>query len=325
MPYGRVSMRIVLVALMGALLMPLAPTAPMAHFIGSAVARSQERTDGDTRAGSQEGSRGGRSYIVVLDQEPTGGRGGDIGRRAAIREVVRELGQAHGLGVTHIYDAALAGFAAEIPNEAALQQLKRDPRVVAIEADRSLSFTAQELPTGVDRIGGDVARENRAPTTAGRPVAVIDSGIDATHPDLTGVVQGGYDCTTSQERWGTDGYGHGTHVSGIIAALNNDIGVVGVAPGTPLYDVRIGDNSGAISMSWALCGLDWATRNAAATGIKVANLCFAGAAVAADQNSCGSTTTALHNAICGLVSAGVSVVAAAGNGSKDASSVVPAT
>ena len=116
-------------------------------------------------------------------------------------------------------------------------------------------------------------------------------------------MQGGYDFTTSQERWGHDGYGHGTHVAGIISALNNDIGVVGVAPGTPLYDVRIGDDTGAIEMSSAPCGLDWVTGNAVVTGVTVANLSFAGAAIAADHNSCGSTTTALHNAIYSLVSA----------------------
>jgi subtilisin family serine protease len=304
MPYRRISITIMVVALVGALLTALMPL---------------------TSAAPNERSRGGDAYIVVLDQEPTGGRGQDNSRGAAVREVARELGQAHGLAVTHVYEAALAGFAARVPNETALRQLKRDPRVLAVEPDRPLEFTAQTLPTGVDRIGGDVEQENRAPTAAGRPVAVIDSGIDATHPDLKGVVQGGYDCTTTQETWGHDGYGHGTSVSGIISALNNDIGVVGVAPGTPLYDVRVGDDAGAMFTSWTLCGLDWVTKNAAAYNIKVANMSFAGVAVTADHNACGPTTSALHNAICSLGAVGVTAVAAAGNDSKDANTAIPAT
>jgi subtilisin len=317
-----ISITLIVLALVGALLATLMPPASAAP---RERASRKQVTSGEEVSRGTERSRGGDSYIIVLDQEPTGGRGRDNGRGAAVREVARELGQAHGLGITLVYDAAVAGFAAKVPNEAALRQLKGDPRVLAVEPDRPLSFTAQELPTGVDRIGGDVVQENRAPTVPGLPVAVIDSGIDASHPDLAGVVQGGYDCTTSQETWGHDGYGHGTHVAGIIAALNNNIGVVGVAPGTPLFDVRIGDDTGAIRMSGALCGLDWVVQHAAGSGIKVANLSFAGAATAADQNPCGPTTTALHNAICSMVSAGVATVAAAGNGSTDANSAVPAT
>src|SRR5215212_6025786 len=88
MSYRRISITIVLVALVGALLTTLMPLTSAA---------SKDRSSGKAAASSQEGSGGGDSYIIVLNQEPTGGRGRDNGPGAAIREVVHELDQAHGL------------------------------------------------------------------------------------------------------------------------------------------------------------------------------------------------------------------------------------
>jgi subtilisin family serine protease len=155
---------------------------------------------------------------------------------------------------------------------------------------------------------------------------VIDTGIAKAHPDLN--VAGGYDCTsTYRARYG-DADGHGTHVAGIIGATNTGSGVVGVAPGTPLYGVRVFDAKGYGSDATVICGIDWVVKNAAAKGIKVANMSVVLTASPEDQNRCGSTgtpTTALHEAICRLTAAGVKVVAAAGNVGKNASTLAPAT
>jgi subtilisin len=375
MPYRRISITIVVVALVGALLSTLLPLTSAASRerdtrrpvssteevsrgkdrSGAKERKSGKERSGDTpvssgeevvsdepRAGTREvtsvqevtnrneRSGGGDTYIIVLDQEPTGGRGRANGRGAAVREVARELGQTHGLGVEQVYDAALAGFAATVPNEAALQRLKQDPRVKSVEPDRRLA-AFDDFPLGVDRVGADSVSENVLPTQparSGAPVAVLDTGIDASHDDLAGVVQGGIDCTTpggDSTRFGIDIEGHGTHIAGTISALNNGIGVVGVAPGTPLYDVKVlGDDRGG-QTSWTICGLDWVAKNAATLGIKVVNMSLGGQAVAADHNACGATTTALHNAICAVTATGVRITAAAGNSSIDANTIVPAT
>src|SRR5215211_5833120 len=125
----RISITLVVLAVVGALLVTLMP--PTSAAPRERVNRKQV-TSGEEASRGTERSRAADSYIIVLDQEPTGARGRDNGRGVAVREVARELGQAHGLGITHIYDAAVAGFAAQVPNEAALRQLKGDPRVLAV-------------------------------------------------------------------------------------------------------------------------------------------------------------------------------------------------
>src|SRR5436190_1387777 len=69
-----------------------------------------------------------------------------------------------------------------------------------------------------------------------------------------------------------DDNGHGTHVSGTIAARNDGEGVVGVAPGTHLFAVKVLDSQGGGSLSDMICGVDWVTAHAASLGIKVANM-----------------------------------------------------
>ena len=363
MPYRGISIAMIVFLLMGGLLtalVPVAQTAPKGRASsqersnpkkqdnGKKRPNAKKRSPGKERTGSQEASAGGdisggqqptssqagsggsNSYIIVLNQDVAGGRGPQNGRGAAVREVAREMGQAHGLGVTQVYDTAVVGFAAKVPNDAALKRLQGDPRVVAIEPDRRMA-AFDDFPLGVDRVGADAAGENvqpAQPARSGAPVAVLDTGIDASHDDLAGVVKGGIDCTKPAgegDRFGIDIEGHGTHVSGTISALNNGIGVVGVAPGTPLYDVKVLGDDRIGQTSWTICGLDWVARNAATLGIKVVNMSLGGQALAADHNVCGSTTTALHNAVCAVTATGVRITAAAGNSSIDANSIVPAT
>ena len=111
-------------------------------------------------------------------------------------------------------------------------------------------------------------------------VGVLDSGIDATHPDLVGQVDasasvsciGGVPDTTPSV-WSNDVIGHGTHVSGIIAAKQNGIGIVGVAPGVRLAAVKVAvddvndPNFGSVFADAVVCGIDWAV----AHGVDVMN------------------------------------------------------
>jgi subtilisin family serine protease len=149
-------------------------------------------------------------------------------------------------------------------------------------------------------------------------VAVIDTGIDLDHPDLN--VAGGKNCTTSSGF--DDANGHGTHVAGTIGALDNDVGVVGVAPGARVWPVRVLDRRGSGSWSWVICGIDWVTQNK--ESIEVANMSLGGSGSEPSASGC-VTGNALHDAICRSVAQGVTYTVAAGNESTNAATRVPAS
>jgi len=112
-------------------------------------------------------------------------------------------------------------------------------------------------------------------------------------------------------------------VAGIIAALDNSIGVVGVAPQAKLIPVKVLDRTGSGTWSSVICGIDWVTANASSLGIKVANMSLGGTGTS--DNNCGNTNSdALHKAVCRSRDAGVTYVVAAGNESGSASKLVPA-
>lgn len=92
-------------------------------------------------------------------------------------------------------------------------------------------------------------------------------------------------------------------MAGTIAARNNGTGVVGVAPGTRLYAVKVLNSSGSGSFSQVICGIDWVTANAAALKIKVVNMSLGGSG--SNDSNCGNTNSdALHRAICASTAAG---------------------
>jgi subtilisin family serine protease len=127
-------------------------------------------------------------------------------------------------------------------------------------------------------------------------VAVLDTGIDVKHPDLR--VAGGASFVKGSKSYSDDN-GHGTHVAGIIAALDNEIGVVGVAPGAELYAVKVLNKQGSGFISWVVAGIEWSISNE----MQVISM------------SLGSTSdsTTLHDVITLAYSRGIVLVAAAGN------------
>lgn len=230
-----------------------------------------------------------------------------------------------GVRATLIYRSALRGYAGTIPTSK-LAILRRDPRVASIRPDRRFHIAAQTIPTGVKRIGG-----LKIGTGSGVNVAVIDTGIDTSHPDLAANIAGGYNCTTPDTTQYIDANGHGSHVAGIIAGINNTIGTRGVAPSAKLWAIRVLDFQGFGLESWIVCGLDFVDTKSPANGgpIKIANLSIE--ADGADDGNCGfSNADAIHQSVCRLVNHGVTVIAAAGNGdpdtlvAKDVKFVVPA-
>jgi subtilisin len=255
-------------------------------------------------AGTAAGGRISGQYIVVVKS------GYDA------RAVAHDHASSAGADVFAMYRSALNGYAARLSDQG-LARVRADSRVLFVSADRRVRAAAQSLPTGVNRIQGDASStfSGNGSGSVNVAVAVIDTGIDLSHPDLN--VVGGKNCSTG--RTYNDGNGHGTHVAGTIAAKDDGAGVVGMAPGARLYAVRVLNNSGSGSWSSVACGIDWVTANAASKGIKVANMSLGGSG---SDGSCGSS--ALHQAICNSVAAGVTYVVAAGNSGADLKGFVPA-
>jgi subtilisin family serine protease len=119
---------------------------------------------------------------------------------------------------------------------AALDALHADPRVAFVTPDVELQPAEQMLPTGVDRVDGELSStvSGDGAGSVDVNVAILDTGIDLAHPDLN--ARGGFDCVKKESRSFNDENGHGTHVAGIVAARDNGFGVVGLAPG--VGDVR---------------------------------------------------------------------------------------
>ena len=95
----------------------------------------------------------------------------------------------------------------------------------------------------------------------GALVAILDTGIDRNHEDLNGQIIAEVNFTASPVP--NDSYGHGTHVAGIIAAKDNGVGIVGIAPGCPLLNVKVADDSGRCQASALAKGIVWAANNGA--------------------------------------------------------------
>jgi len=241
------------------------------------------------------------------------------------------LGHRFGLHLDHIFQQALKGFAARIPARL-VNAVLLDASVQYVVPDQEVVAFAQTVPTGIQRIGADhntVAPIDGIDERVDVGIAIIDTGINQAHPDLN--VKGGacfvvtsfFGIVTSTCSSPEDDNGHGTHVAGIAAALDNDIGVVGVAPGARLYAVKVLGQNGNGSLSNVIKGIDWVTQNAGALKIKVANMSLG--ASGTDDGNCGrSNNDPLHTAICNSVAAGVTYVVAAGNSTADAKNTIPA-
>ncbi|MGK2849476.1 MAG: S8 family serine peptidase [Candidatus Limnocylindrales bacterium] len=254
-------------------------------------------------------------FIVILDQDVDPGT------------LIKRHGQRNGVRATASYDTAFRGYAASL-SPSQRRGLLSDPNVSAIVPDELIELTAQTVPTGVSRVGARqsaVAAINGTDQRVDADIAIVDTGI-ALHPDLN--VVGGVNCTTSDRSNWHDWNGHGTHVAGTVAALDNDIGVVGVAPGARLWAVRILNSQGSGLLSWYICGLDWILaqrdpNDASRPLIEGVNMSVAKRG--SDDVNCGySNADVLHQAICRVVAGGITVVAAAANASTSAAAYVPA-
>ena len=201
-----------------------------------------------------------------------------------------------------------------LPNRAATEKLKANSNVIRIDDDvlvetldikeeirgvKKMGIKPQPpetLPWGIDRVDAELVW----PTIrgAGIKVGVIDTGIDLSHPDLVLNIKGGYNAINPLNS-PNDNNGHGTHVAGIMGAVDNTIGVIGVGPQINLYAIKVLGASGSGYLSDVIEGLDWAIVN----GMNVVNM------------SLGTSDDILsfREAVQRVNAAGIVQVAAAGN------------
>ena len=225
------------------------------------------------------------------------------------RDLANDLARLHGFALRQTYAVALKGFAARMPAVVA-ERLASDPDVAYVEPDLYAHAVLHEngfqtLTTGVDRVDADLnatASIDGVDNWVDVDIAIIDTGIDLDHPDLNVFKDKSF---IRRVQSGNDDNGHGTHVAGIAAALDNDIGVVGMAPGARLWALKVLDRNGSGSFSDVIKAIDFVTGKA--SEIEVANMSLGG------QGRLDSLRTAIRNS----VAAGVVYVVAAGNSSQD--------
>ena len=195
-----------------------------------------------------------------------------------------------------------------LSDKAAVEKLKANPDVLRIDDDVEVfalarkndqtgSVQAQVTPWGIDKIDAEMVwpTGNNADTIK---VGIIDTGISKDHPDLKANIKGGVNTIRPQKSWNDDN-GHGSHVAGIVAALNNSSGVVGAAPLADLYAIKVLNANGSGYLSDVIEGIQWAV----AKNMRVVNMSL----------GTGSDILSMRDAVIAARNAGVVVVAAAGN------------
>jgi len=190
----------------------------------------------------------------------------------------------------------------------AVEQFKKRSDVELVEVDPKRYLSAQSIPFGITMVEANSVADI-AQSVEGMKVCIMDTGYDITHQDLPSNYvsgddgYGGYD----SGNWFEDGHGHGTHVSGTIAAVGNDIGVIGVNPSgfLPLHMVKVFNSSG----NWAYgSDLAAAVGQCINAGAKVISMSLGGSGASAVE----------QQAFDDAYSAGLLSIAAAGNGGNSA-------
>ncbi|WP_051360122.1 S8 family serine peptidase [Adhaeribacter aquaticus] len=265
-------------------------------------------------------------YIVVFKSK-TESASEIINDLVASREVEKT-------GIKGIYNGRIKGFYGRLSKNQ-VQLLLHDPEVLSIEPDQLISLgkptkggggggtteptpTPTPTPTDPTYAGLTVMAGETIPTGvamvgygdgAGRTAWVIDSGVDATHPDLnvdaTRSVSFVTGVTSVQ-----DGFGHGTMVAGVIGAKNNGSGIIGVAANATIVALRVLDDAGAGTLSNLIRAVDYVTTNGQAND--VVNISI----------SAGASST-LDTSIKNCAAKGIFISIAAGNSAVDCSNNSP--
>jgi serine protease len=191
-------------------------------------------------------------------------------------------------------------------NRTAAEQLLRDSRTEVEKKVYALDDPNQAQLWALPKIRATEAWSTS--TGAGVTVAVLDTGVSASHPDLAGQVLTGYNAFTGTTGTSSDVHGHGTHVSGTIAAIaGNGIGVAGVAPNVKILPVKVLQDDGGGTSTSAAQGIVWAADH----GAQVISMSLG-----------GGYSQSYDNAIAYARSKNVVVVASAGNSRQQGSPVM---
>ncbi|QIL02601.1 S8 family serine peptidase [Sphingomonas sinipercae] len=249
------------------------------------------------------------SYICVFNK-------GAVGRGAAAAEANRAAASVGGR-VNHVYSVAIRGFAANMSAQAVERMRANNPNIAYCEQDQVMSTPpiqaaappsgggsvqpAQETPRGIARVKGGVAGTFAT-------AWVIDTGLDFTHPDLN--TDAARSRSFLRDTSPADQNGHGTHVAGTIAARDNAIGVIGVAPGATVVAVRVLDRRGSGANSGVIAGVDYVAQYGRPGDV-------------ANMSLGGGVSTALDQAVIAAAAGGVRFALAAGNESDNANNHSP--
>ena len=250
------------------------------------------------------------SYVCVFNK-------GSVSRGNAQAEANRAA-QAAGAQLKHVYSVALQGFAANASAQGIERMKAANPNIAYCEQDQVFTTgpiradappsggggvqPAQETPWGIARVNGGAAGTFAT-------AWVIDSGIDLTHPDLNVDVARSRNFV-ERETSPLDTNGHGTHVAGTIAAYDNTIGVIGVAPGARVVAVRVLNRRGSGTTSGVIAGVDYVAQNGRAGDV-------------ANMSLGGGVSAALDTAVVNASGGGVRFALAAGNESDHANNHSP--
>ena len=280
-----------------------------------------------------------KSYIVVVDDVELNTElsklKGYEKKQEAVKSASSKILKRAGIldsEVEHVYGTAIKGFSVKMaPGQ--LKQLENDPAVKYIEEDQIISLRlpdlkikkgkpikpdpspdpepTQEIPWGITRVHG--VDEYQGTSKAW----IVDTGIDLDHKDLNvNTTLSKSFVVTDRKSNPDDQNGHGTHVAGTIAAINNDIGVIGVAPGAELVSCRVLDRRGSGSFSWTVAALDYIATEGIGKSGDVVNMSLGPSVRYID--------TAVDDAVKYVASKGIKISIAAGNESDDCSYYSPA-
>ncbi len=251
------------------------------------------------------------SYIFVFDDK--------VEYKMPVKQMATELAKTYRGEVRHSYSHIIRGFSARMSAEDAQRMFEDNPDIKYYEpngvcyaigkppwaggGDDEEPPSGQEIPWGISRVGGGVAGNF---CTAW----IIDSGVDYDHPDLN------VDTTRSiafvrSKNGGDDDNGHGTHVAGTIAAIDNNIDVIGVAPGATVVAVKVLDRRGSGTWDAVLAGIDYVAQHAASCDV-------------ANMSLGGGYSQALNDAVENAART-CAFTLAAGNESMDANLTSPAS
>lgn len=255
-------------------------------------------------------------YIVVYSDQTK-----QMNNKKAVQDKTQALLSEAGIvdaEILNVYANALNGATLRLTEDQATA-LKKNRSIAYVEQDRVITLAppggdgevttsaTQETPYGITRVNGVTGY-------SGTGVAwILDTGIDLDHEDLNVDASRGYNAFTRgrDAKSLDDGNGHGSHVAGTIAALNNSVGVIGVAPGATVIPVKVLDSRGSGSYSGVIAGVDHVAANGSSGDV-------------ANMSLGGPVSQALDDAVLAASQNGIKFALAAGNDSDDANNYSPA-